>query len=129
MKLLVAHTLALGGSPITAIDLVAGPRRHGHDDSRQSSDDLPVQVFDELGYNYKLTDILAAIALVQLDREPALLTARRRIGERYRDSLDGVVGLTLPGTADDRDHAWQTYALTLAPECSRDAVARELHSN
>jgi dTDP-4-amino-4,6-dideoxygalactose transaminase len=69
MKLLVArHTVALGGSPITAIDLVAGPRRHGHDDSRQSSDDLPVLVFDELGCNYKLSDILAAIALVQLDQ-------------------------------------------------------------
>ena len=32
MKILVAlHTLALGGSPITAIDLAAGARRHGHD--------------------------------------------------------------------------------------------------
>ena len=30
--------------------------------ARQSSNDLPVQVFDELGYNYKLSDILAAIA-------------------------------------------------------------------
>jgi dTDP-4-amino-4,6-dideoxygalactose transaminase len=97
--------------------------------SRESSDDLPVQTFDELGYNYKLSDILAAIALVQLDREPALLTARRLIAERYQDGLDDVAGLTLPRTADDRDHAWQTYALTLAPECSRDAVARELRSN
>jgi dTDP-4-amino-4,6-dideoxygalactose transaminase len=97
--------------------------------ARQASDDLPVQVFDELGYNYKLSDILAAIALVQLDREPELLAARRRIADRYRAGFDGCEGITLPAQATDRTHAWQTYALTLAPGRSRADAARMLRQN
>jgi perosamine synthetase len=94
--------------------------------ARQASDDLPVQVFDELGYNYKLSDILAAIALVQLDREPELLAARRRVADRYREGFDGCEGFTRPVEATDRTHAWQTFALTLAPERSRAEAARTL---
>lgn len=96
--------------------------------SRQGSHELPIPVFDELGYNYKLSDILAAIALVQVDREPALVAARRRVAERYDEAFSGRSELTPPVVAADRDHTWQSYVLTLAPECSRAAVAQRLRA-
>jgi dTDP-4-amino-4,6-dideoxygalactose transaminase len=50
----------------------------------------------ELGYNYRLTEIEAALALVQLGKLPANNAARRRHVERYRQLLARVPGLLLP---------------------------------
>ncbi len=94
--------------------------------ARQASSDLPIQVFDELGYNYKLSDILAAIALVQLDREPELLAARRHVADRYLEAFAGCEGFTLPAELDDRRHAWQSFVLTLDADRPRATVARML---
>ena len=47
--------------------------------TRQQVDQLPVPVFDEAGYNYKLSDVQAAIALVQLDRLDELTKRRRQV--------------------------------------------------
>lgn len=96
--------------------------------ARQQSDDLPVPVFDEFGYNYKLSDILAAVALVQLAREPELLAARRHVAQRYAEGLADLDDVILPFAASDREHAWQSYVLTLAPDLSRADVARSLRA-
>jgi dTDP-4-amino-4,6-dideoxygalactose transaminase len=96
--------------------------------ARQTSDDLPVPTFTLLGYNYKLSDIQAAVGLVQLERLPSLLEARRRIAARYRDLLGGVDGLTVPAEAADREHTWQAYVVTLDPGVSRSGVAQGLRA-
>lgn len=96
---------------------------------RQGSDRLPVPVFDRLGYNYKLSDIQAAIALVQLDRLDELLSARRRAAGSYFELLAGAPGITLPRVAEDRDHTWQSYVLTLDTGISRDRVVRSLRDD
>jgi dTDP-4-amino-4,6-dideoxygalactose transaminase len=46
--------------------------------SRAGSNDLPVPVFDELGWNYKMSEIAAAVVFAQLNKLPTLLAARRR---------------------------------------------------
>lgn len=94
--------------------------------ARAGSDDLAVPVFDELGFNYKLSDIASAIALVQLGRLDDLLSARRRIAERYAASLGQHDLFTLPTALDDREHPWQSYVLTLDPSVPRGVVARQL---
>jgi len=86
--------------------------------------DLPD--FAELGYNYKLSDILAAIGRVQLRRLPELLEARARIAARYDDLLRDVVGLATPQVPADRTSTWQTYAVTLREGIDRDSVVQEL---
>lgn len=94
--------------------------------SRQGSDDLPVPVFADLGYNYKLSDIQAAVALVQLRRLPSLLAARRAAAAAYGDLLGGSSGVALPVTGEDRDHTWQSYVVTLDAGVDRGRVARRL---
>ncbi len=96
--------------------------------ARQAADGLPVPVFEALGYNYKLSDIQAAVALVQLGRLPDLLAARRRVAAAYLERLADVPGVRLPVVGEERDHTWQTFALTLDPGVSRGAVATELRS-
>lgn len=95
--------------------------------SRAGATDLPLPSFDHLGWNYKLSDIAAAIAEVQLDRIDEFLARRRSVASQYERLFAGHRELVAtPITLDDRDHTWQSYVLTLAPEVGRGAVAAHL---
>jgi perosamine synthetase len=96
---------------------------------RQQSDDLPIPSFELLGYNYKLSDIQAAIALVQLGRLPEMLKIRRSIADIYHEHLSPVVGVESPPEAGDREHTWQAYVVALDRGISRGHVARALRSS
>src|SRR3954451_7141271 len=76
--------------------------------TRADSADLPIPEFDEIGYNYKLSDIAAAILLAQLERLPALLEARQGVADAYGELLADLDLVSLPTTAADRTHSWQS---------------------
>ncbi len=102
--------------------------------TRQAAASLAVPVFDELGYNYKLSEIAVAIAIVQLERLPELLAKRRRLVALYADLLGGIQGITLPVALPDRESTWQTYCVAIDPELDRGRIAmglrkREIQSN
>jgi dTDP-4-amino-4,6-dideoxygalactose transaminase len=96
--------------------------------TRADSPDLPVPEFRELGFNYKLSDVAAAIMLVQLQRLPDLLAARRGVAAAYGELLADAEGLTLPVTGADRTHVWQGYVVTLDDGIDRGAVAARLRA-
>ncbi|MFG1811922.1 DegT/DnrJ/EryC1/StrS family aminotransferase [Streptomyces sp. NPDC049040] len=87
---------------------------------------LPIPEFTEIGYNFKLSDIAAAILQVQLGRIDELLARRTAIAAQYGELLADEELLTLPQVPEDRTHAWQTYMVTLDPGVDRAAVAAEL---
>ncbi|HZR49719.1 MAG TPA: DegT/DnrJ/EryC1/StrS aminotransferase family protein [Streptosporangiaceae bacterium] len=89
---------------------------------------LPIPVFRETGYNYKLSDIAAAILLVQLSRIGELLDRRRAVAAQYAELLAGEELLTLPRVPDDRTHAWQSYLVKLHPSVHRAGVAGDLRA-
>ncbi|MBM2623654.1 DegT/DnrJ/EryC1/StrS aminotransferase family protein [Actinoplanes sp. LDG1-06] len=89
---------------------------------------LPIPEFTEIGYNYKLSDIAAAILRVQLGRIGELLDRRSAVAAQYAHLLADEELLTLPVVPDDRTHAWQTYMVTLDPAVDRAAVATELRA-
>ncbi|WP_158888519.1 DegT/DnrJ/EryC1/StrS family aminotransferase [Amycolatopsis anabasis] len=94
--------------------------------AREGSDELPIPTFHEAGFNFRLSDVQAAIMNVQLDRLPDLLAARRSVAKRYHDAFDGLDGVEVPVALPDREHPWQAYILTIAPEISRGKVALKL---
>jgi perosamine synthetase len=96
--------------------------------SRADSNDLPVPVFDELGWNYKMSEIAAAIVSAQLNKLPALLAARRRVAGGYAELLAGVDEVVLPVEVSDRKTVWQSYVLTLAPRVDRGRMAADLRA-
>ncbi|GEK86265.1 DegT/DnrJ/EryC1/StrS family aminotransferase [Microbacterium aerolatum] len=53
----------------------------------------PAEEYSEVGYNFRMTDLQAAVGLVQLTRLPAIVERRREIAARYRDAIDGIPGL------------------------------------
>jgi len=97
--------------------------------SREGSTDLPVPSFDELGYNYRLSDLAAGVMLAQIDRLPTLLENRRRAARWYEERLAAVERVTAPVALDDREHPWQSYVVTLDPDVDRGAVAAYLRQH
>jgi perosamine synthetase len=83
-----------------------------------------------LGYNYRWTDVQAAIGIAQLEKLDRILELRRAAAERYDALLAGVDGVERP-LADDADHvrSWFVYVVKLAPEIDRDRVMAELRGN
>jgi dTDP-4-amino-4,6-dideoxygalactose transaminase len=94
--------------------------------SRAAVRELPVPVFDELGYNYRMSDIAAGMMLAQLDRLPDLLAARRQVAARYAELFKDFELVTVPAEVPDREHVWQSYVLTLDPSVDRGEVALRL---
>lgn len=89
---------------------------------------LPIPSFAEIGYNYKLSDIAAAILQVQLARVSELLDRRRAIAARYADLFAAEELVTIPHVPQDRTHAWQSYLLKLDPGVDRGGVAADLRA-
>lgn len=69
------------------------------DVARHSSSRVMIESYDEVGYNYRMTDLQAAIGMVQLRRLEEMLPKRRRLAERYSSRLSSVPGLA-PGRND-----------------------------
>jgi dTDP-4-amino-4,6-dideoxygalactose transaminase len=97
--------------------------------TREGSADLPVPEFDELGYNYRLSDVAAGIMLAQLDRLPQLLASRRAIAAQYEELLADVERVSAPVALADREHPWQSYVVTLDADVDRGPVAAYLKQN
>jgi perosamine synthetase len=66
--------------------------------------------------------------LAQLNRLPDLIKARQAVADGYAERLAGAELITLPVTAPDRVHVWQSYVLTLDRSVNRGAVAQQLRS-
>lgn len=78
----------------------------------------------ELGFNYRLTDLQAALGLSQLSRLTGFIVRRQAIAERYERQLQHLaIGLPAPS----QDSAWHLYPVRI-PDGQRDTVFAELRS-
>jgi perosamine synthetase len=70
--------------------------------------------FPVIGYNYRMTNVAAAIGLAQMERVEAHLAVRRRIAEGYHRRLRPLADVIgLPVTQDWAEHVYWMYAITL----------------
>jgi perosamine synthetase len=81
----------------------------------------------ELGYNYRLSDVAAAIGVAQLEKLDRLLELRAQAAARYTALLADVDGVETPAP-DDADHrrSWFVYPVRLAAEADREQVIAAL---
>ncbi len=78
----------------------------------------------ELGWNYRLSDLQAALGSSQLEKLERFLERRRALAGRYRELLDGRVELLDPG-GGTRQHAWHLFVARVPAE-HRDALMARL---
>ena len=72
-----------------------------------------------VGYNYRLSDIQAAIGIEQLKRLPELLKERRKIARLYEKELKSLKGVETPYVAQHCNPNWQSYPVRLSGILSR----------
>jgi dTDP-4-amino-4,6-dideoxygalactose transaminase len=69
----------------------------------------------ELGFNYRITDLQAALGLSQLAKLDGFIARRRELAARY-DRLLGYLPLTLPSAQPEAESAWHLYVVRLQTE-------------
>lgn len=71
--------------------------------------------FKVFGYNYRMTDVQAAIAFVQLGKLDRFIAERRALADHYDRRLAGLGWLTRPLRPQNHDHALQAYVVRVDP--------------
>jgi perosamine synthetase len=74
---------------------------------------VPYSPMVDLGYNYRLPDLLCALGLSQLTRLEQLLKRRSEVAERYTAALAEVEEVTVSRVATDVRHAWHIFPILL----------------
>ena len=104
-------------------------RHHGmtvSDTVRHSATTVVAEVYVEPAYNYRMTDIQAAVGREQLKRVPAMVERRRELADRYATLLRGVEDVTPPREPDWARTNWQSYAVRLAAGLDQRAVMQQM---
>jgi perosamine synthetase len=100
-------------------------RQHGMsvpDTVRHASPQVIFESHPEVGYNYRMTDIQAAVGRAQLTRLPEIISVRRRLASRYTDRLKDNLGVVAPHEPDWAHSNFQSYCVRLPDSLDQRAV-------
>lgn len=130
-----AVTTAEGGAIATNDPALAERARilrsHGASvsaEARHQSNAIVYEQYVEVGYNYRMSDVHAAIGVEQMKRLPGILQRRRELAQAYTTALSQSELIRPPKVHADYLHAYQTYAIQLSDAFagSRDTVLQRM---
>lgn len=104
-------------------------RQHGMstpDYARHQAPQVVFEAYHELGYNYRLTDVQAAIGREQLKRLPETIARRRQIAARYAELLADIPDVTPPFEPSWARTNWQSYCVRLHGRLGQRQVMQRL---
>jgi dTDP-4-amino-4,6-dideoxygalactose transaminase len=104
-------------------------RQHGMsvpDTVRHGASQVVFEAYETLGFNYRMTDLQAAVGRVQLQRLPEIVERRRAIAARYAVRLSSVPGLKVPVEPAWARTNWQSYCVRLPDRCDQRRVMEGL---
>ena len=109
-------------------------REHGMSVSaadRHAANRVVIERYLETGFNFRMTDIQAAVGLVQLSRLDAIVARRRFLATRYRELLADVAGLVLPTDPAHGETNYQSFWVVLPEEfpVGRDELLDRLRAD
>jgi perosamine synthetase len=96
--------------------------------SRHSANKVVFESYDEIGYNYRMTDLQAALGLVQLERLPEMFARRQALAMRYSTRLAMIPWLIVPSEPKNCRHNFQSYMVRLLDDApiSRDELMQQM---
>ncbi len=94
---------------------------------RQS--DFSIPSFVHLGFNYKLSDINAAIAIEQIKRYHLLLEKKYELVKKYREYLEGYDNIFVQPELEDYQHVYQTFVVRLDEKINRNKIILSLRED
>ena len=104
-------------------------RQHGMsvpDTVRHASPKVIFESYPELGFNYRLTDIQAAVGREQLKRLPGAILQRQRLAARYGQLLGDLQELVLPVEPEWARTNWQSYCVRLPKSVDQRGVMQQM---
>lgn len=104
-------------------------RQHGMsvpDTVRHGSAQVIFESYPILGFNYRMTDIQAAVGREQLKRLPEIVARRRELAERYHSLLSSTPGLVVPREPAHAHTNWQSYCVRLPDHCDQRTVMQDM---
>ena len=104
-------------------------RQHGMsvpDTVRHGSSKVIFEAYPIVGYNYRMTDIQAAVGREQLKRLPEIVARRREIAEQYRRLMSDIPGLTLPTEPEWARSNWQSFCVRLPQNLDQREVMQNM---
>jgi perosamine synthetase len=97
----------------------------------QAKDDPIEYVHGTVGYNYRLTNLLAAMGCAQMENLDAYIEAKRSIAARYHEALDCIPGITTPSEAEWASSTYWMYTIRIDERqtgIDARAMLRALHA-
>ncbi|MDX1565137.1 MAG: DegT/DnrJ/EryC1/StrS family aminotransferase [Phycisphaeraceae bacterium] len=110
-------TTGEGGMVVTDDDRLAQVIRSMRNHGRAAADSGNTggqQYHERLGYNYRLSELAAALGVAQMRRLDQILTCRREVACLYIDKLMEYSELILPTVADQTGHSWFVFVVRLS---------------
>ena len=107
-------------------------RQHGMnvpDSARYQSSKVIFERYPEIGFNYRMTDLQAAVGREQLKRLPQILEARRKVAGYYSEKLAKLPGVLLPTEPDWARSNWQSYCVRLPESVDQLSVMQFMLDN
>jgi perosamine synthetase len=104
-------------------------RQHGMsvaDTVRHGAKQVIFESYPMLGYNYRMTDIQAAVGREQLKRLLEIVERRRYLAQRHHKKLEDVPGLKLPTEPAWARSNWQSYCVRLPEQCNQQQVMQTM---
>ena len=94
-------------------------RDHGaelFDSARREGKELLLPEYNNLGYNYRMTDFQAALGVTQMRKLSFILERKRKLAARYCDALADLKWLQLPVAPKGYEHSYQSFVCLFQPE-------------
>lgn len=104
-------------------------RQHGMsvpDTVRHGSAQVIFEDYLEVGYNYRMTDMQAAIGRKQLGKLPDIISRRRKLADGYAELLGNIEGLRLPFEPEWARSNWQSYCVRLPDRADQRTVMQSM---
>ncbi len=102
-------------------------RRFRSERNQGRGDDMSWIDHDRLGFNYRLSDLAAAIGVAQLERADRIFAERSRVASLYRERLEQLDAVRVPSEGDGLERrSWFVYVVEVADGIDRDAVIDRL---
>jgi perosamine synthetase len=104
-------------------------RQHGMDvpdTSRHAAKEVIFESYPILGYNYRMTDIQAAVGREQLKRLAEITVRRRFLAARYKQLIGKIPGIELPVEPDWGRSNWQSFCVRLPDRCHQRQVMQAM---
>lgn len=96
------------------------------DTLRHGARQVIFESYTSLGFNYRMTDIQAAVGREQLKRLPEIVARRRQLVERYCQFLANLPGLGLPVEAEWARSNWQSFCVRLPEQADQRNVMQTM---